>query len=137
MGKVKSRSRGTRCTCTTNLDRRTNNKNQHRPTGVEALSKSCSRLKSVVVSVEKQVKFKRRDLPTGVEANATGHTRLKFPVISHHHAVRSRAKGHKRSRVEIEIEIKSPIRPTKVKLQFENSVEIRLKSKAGTFTLRV
>ena len=137
MDKVKSRFKETRCTCTTSLVRKANNKKQHRPTGVEALSKSRPRLKSIVVRVEKQVKFESRDLPTGVEANATGHTRLKFPVISHDHVARSRAKGHKKSKVEIEIEIKNPTRPTKVELQFENSVEIKLKSKAGTFTLRV
>ena len=136
MDKAKSRSKETQCTCITNLVK-ANIKKQHRPTGVGALSKSRSRLKSIVVRAEKKVKFQSRDSPTGIETNATGHTRLESPVKSRHHVARPHAKGHKKPKTEIEIEIKSQLRTTKVELRFEDSVEIRLKSKAGTFTIKV
>ena len=129
MDKVKSKFKETRCTCITDLVKG-QNKKQHRPTGAGALSRSGLRLKSIVVRVENRVQCESRNLPTGIEANATGHTRLKFPVKSRHHVVKSRAKGYRKPKTKIKIEIKSQFRPTKVELRFENSVETRLKSKS-------
>ena len=136
MDKARSRSKETRCTCITNLVK-ANIKKQHRPTGVGAQGKSRSKLKSIVIRAKEKVKFQSRDSPTGIETNATGHTRLEPPVKSRHHVARPHAKGHKKPKTEIEIEIKSQLRTTRVELRFVDSVEIRLKSKAGTFTIKV
>ena len=129
MDKVRSKYKETRCTCITDLAKG-QNKKQHRPTGVETLSRNSFSLKSVVVRVENREQCKSRCFPRGPKANATGHTRLEFKVKKRHHVASSRAKAHRVPRTKIKIEIKSQSRPTKVELRFENSVETRLKPKS-------
>ena len=124
MDKVRSKYKETRCTCITDLAKG-QNKKQHRPTGVEALSRNSFSLKSVVVRVENREQCKSRYYPTGFKANATGHTRLEFKVRKRHHVASSRAKAHRVAETKIKIEIKSRSRPTKVELRFENSVAAR------------
>ena len=129
MDKVRSKCKETRCTCITDLAEG-QNKKQHHPTGVGALSRNSLSLKSVIVRVENREQGKSRYCPTGSKANATGHTRLEFKVRKRHHVASSRAKAHRVAETKIKIEIKSRSRPTKVELRFENSVETRLKPKS-------
>ena len=124
MDKVRSKYKETRCTCITDLAKG-QNKKQHRPTGVETLSRNSFSLKSVVVRVENREQYKSRYYPTGFKANAIGYTRLEFKVRKRHHVVSSRAKAQRSAETEIKIEIISRSRPTKVQLRFKNSVAAR------------
>ena len=117
MDKVRSKYKETRCTCITDLAKG-QNKKQHRPTGVEALSRNSFSLKSVVVRVEN----------TRFKANATGRSRSDFKVRKRHHVASSRARAHRSTETEIKIEIKSRSRPIEVQVRFKNSVAAR---KAG------
>ena len=127
MDKVRSKYKETRCTCITD-SAKGQNKKQHRPTGVEALSRNSFSLKSVVVRVENREQYKSRYCPTRSKANATGRSRSEFKVRKRHHVASSRAKAHRSAETEIKIEIISRSHPTKVQLRFKNSVAAR---KAG------
>ena len=126
MGKDKSRSKATRCTCITKIEKRADSKNCHHPTGVKAQAISRAKPKSIVIKLEKQINTKSRNRPTGV---------------------RSHAKRHKRSRLGIEVTIKGPYHPTRVEVHAGNSLKgrdrarssykVELNSKASTLTLRV